>query len=58
MARARLDLHQIATYAGHVSLETTLQYIHLAGVELIEAVSKSLAGFEQWMENILEGETP
>jgi len=58
MARARLDLHQIATYAGHASLETTLQYIHLAGVELTEAVSRSLAGFEQWMENILEGETP
>jgi integrase len=58
MARARLDLHQIATYAGHASLETTLQYIHLAGVELTEAVSRSLAGFEQWMENILGGETP
>ena len=58
MARAHLDLHQIATYAGHASLETTLQYIHLAGVELTEAISRSLAGFEQWMENILGGEIP
>jgi hypothetical protein len=28
-------------------------YIHLSGVELTEAVSVSLAGFEQWIEVIL-----
>jgi hypothetical protein len=27
----------------------------LSGVELTEAVSRSLAGFEQWMAHILEG---
>jgi len=55
LARAHLDLHQIATYAGHKSLQTTMLYLHLSGVELTEAVSRSLAGFEQWMANILEG---
>ncbi len=55
LARAHMDLHQIATYAGHKSLQTTMLYLHLSGVELTEAVSKSLAGFEQWMTHILEG---
>src|SRR5437879_3832730 len=53
MARARLDLHQIATYAGHKSLTTTMLYIHLSGVELTEAVTRSLAGFERWIELVL-----
>src|SRR2546425_4704014 len=53
MARARLDLHQIATYAGHKSLTTTMLYIHLSGVELTEAVTRSLAGFEHWIQEIL-----
>ncbi len=53
MARARLDLHQIATYAGHASLTTTMLYIHLSGIELTEAVSRSLAGFDRWIEEIL-----
>lgn len=53
MARAHMDLHQIATYAGHQALETTMQYIHLSGVELTEAVTRSLSGFERWIELIL-----
>jgi integrase/recombinase XerD len=54
LARARMDLHQIATYAGHRSLQTTMGYIHLSGVELTAAVTRSLAGFEQWITTILE----
>jgi integrase/recombinase XerD len=50
MARARMDLHQIALYAGHASLQTTMLYINLSGVELTEAVTRSLAGFEHWIE--------
>jgi integrase/recombinase XerD len=53
MARAHMDLHQIALYAGHASLQTSMLYIHLSGVELTEAVSRSLAGFEHWIEMIL-----
>jgi integrase/recombinase XerD len=51
-----MDLHQIATYAGHKSLQTTMLYLHMSGIELTEAVSKSLAGFEQWMARVLEGD--
>jgi integrase/recombinase XerD len=54
MARAHMDLHQIATYAGHASVQTTMLYIHLSGVELTEAVTRSLAGFERWIAMILE----
>lgn len=57
MARAKMELHQIATYAGHKSLATTMLYIHLSGVELTEAVTRSLAGFEQWIEQLVGKET-
>jgi hypothetical protein len=50
MARARMDLHQIALYAGHASLQTTMLYINLSGVELTQAVTRSLASFEHWIE--------
>ena len=53
MARAKVELHQIATYAGHRSVQTTMQYIHLSGVEINESITRSLAGFEQWMELML-----
>jgi hypothetical protein len=52
-----MDLHQIAIYAGHASVQTTMLYIHLSGVELTQAVTRSLAGFERWMATIL-GEAP
>ncbi len=55
MARAHMDLHQIATYAGHASIETSMLYIHLSGVELTQAVSRSLASFENWLDTILGG---
>ena len=58
MARAHMDLHQIATYAGHASLETTMLYIHLSGIELTKAVSQSMAHFEQWIAMILGEMSP
>lgn len=58
MARAHMDLHQIALYAGHASLQTTMLYIHVSGAELTEAVSRSLAGFEQWIEMMLGESRP
>jgi integrase len=55
MTRAHMDLHQIALYACHKSLQTTMRHVHLRGIELTEAVSRNLAGFEQWIAHILEG---
>lgn len=54
MARTHMELHQIALYAGHASLQTTMIYIHLSGVELTEAVMRSLASFERWIALALE----
>ena len=51
-----MDLHQIALYAGHSSIQTTMLYIHISGIELTAAVNRSLAGFEHWIEMML-GET-
>jgi integrase/recombinase XerD len=31
LARANWDIHEIATFAGHRSLQTTTLYIHLSG---------------------------
>ena len=58
LARAHMDLHQIAIYAGHSSPHTTMRYIHLSGVEVTEAVQRSLTGFEQWIAAVLGEEKP
>jgi integrase/recombinase XerD len=34
LARADWDIHEIATFAGHRSVQTTLLYIHLSGRDL------------------------
>jgi integrase len=54
LARAGLDVHHIATYAGHRSVQTTLLYIHLSGVELAQAVATSMAGLDRWVATLLE----
>jgi len=36
LARAGWDVHEIATFAGHRSIQTTLGYIHLSGRELAD----------------------
>lgn len=46
LARAGLDIHEIATYAGHRNLQTTTLYIHLSGVELASKVSRCLPGMD------------
>jgi integrase/recombinase XerD len=46
LARAGWDIHEIATYAGHRSIQTTLRYIHLSGRELARKITH-LADLEQ-----------
>jgi integrase/recombinase XerD len=43
LARAGWELHLIATFAGHRSTQTTLQYIHLSGRELAIKLQRSMA---------------
>lgn len=53
MARAGMGIHEIATYAGHRSLQTTALYIHLSGVELAGRIATRMAGFEDTVEEAL-----
>src|SRR5207302_7116918 len=48
LARAGWELHAIATFAGHRSLATTLQYIHLSGRELATKLAHGMAEVHAW----------
>jgi len=48
LARADWDIHQIALFAGHRSVQTTLLYIHLSGRDLKEKIEKGMAAIHQW----------
>src|SRR5260370_31182837 len=43
LARAGWELHAIATFAGHPSLATTLQYIHLSRRDLASQLAPRIA---------------
>jgi integrase/recombinase XerD len=43
LARAGWDIHDIALFAGHRSIQTTLLYIHLSGRELAAKLERSLS---------------
>lgn len=48
LARAGWELHAIATFAGHRSPATTLQYIHLSGRELASRLADGMSGLHAW----------
>lgn len=48
LARAGWDLHEIATFAGHRSTETTMRYIHRSGRELAPKVARGMAQIHAW----------
>jgi len=48
LARAGWELHAIATFAGHRSLATTLQYIHLSGRDLAAKLARGMAEIHAW----------
>jgi site-specific recombinase XerD len=48
LARAGWELHAIATFAGHRSLATTLQYIHLSGRDLADKLARGMAEVHAW----------
>ena len=43
LARANWDIHEIATFAGHRSIQTTTLYIHLSGRELADKLARGMA---------------
>jgi integrase len=48
LARTGWELHAIATFAGHRSLASTLQYIHLSGRELAAKLARGMAEVHAW----------
>jgi integrase/recombinase XerD len=43
LARAGWELHEIATFAGHKSLNSTLRYIHLSGRDFINKFAQGMS---------------
>lgn len=44
LARAGLDIHEIATFAGNRVLQSTLIYIHLSARDLTASLARTMAG--------------
>jgi len=53
LARSGWEFHAIATFAGHRSLTTTMQYIHLSGRVLAAKLAWGMAEIHQWRSNML-----
>lgn len=47
LARAGWDVHEIATFAGHRNVDTTMIYIHLTGGELAKRLEQASTKFHE-----------
>jgi site-specific recombinase XerD len=54
LARCRLELYEIATYAGHRNPKTTQQYIHLSGEELRQRIQRATRSIDERNRRLLE----
>ena len=55
LARSGWDIHEIATFAGHRSIETTKNYIHLSSRDLAVKISRGVDQIHQWRLRMMEG---
>jgi integrase/recombinase XerD len=53
LARSGWELHAIARFAGHRSVATTLQYIHLSGRDLAARLARGMAEVHAWRRRAL-----
>lgn len=56
LARANWDIHEIARFAGHRSIQSTLLYIHLSGRDLAEKLERGMASIHEWRVRMIEEE--
>jgi integrase/recombinase XerD len=56
LARAGWDVHEIATFAGHRSVQTTFGYIHLSGRELATKLERTLVEVDRNRLSVLAGD--
>lgn len=54
LARAGWDIHEIASFAGHRSLQSTMLYIHLSGRELAQKLEQGMAAVHHWRITLLK----
>ena len=54
LARSGWELHEIATFAGHRSIQTTMLYIHLSSRDLAAKFDRSMAEVHTWRMRLLE----
>jgi site-specific recombinase XerD len=53
LARTGWDIHEIATFAGHRTIQSTLRYIHLSGRELAAKFERGMASIHSWRLSII-----
>jgi site-specific recombinase XerD len=53
LARSGWDIHEIALFAGHRSLDTTRRYIHLSGRDLGVKIERGMASIHTWRAKML-----
>lgn len=46
LARLGWEVHAIATFAGHRSIQSTLQYIHLSSRDMVERLERSMSALQ------------
>lgn len=56
LARSGWELHEIATFAGHRSVETTMLYIHLSARDLSHKLNKGMQSIHRWRVAMLAEE--
>jgi integrase/recombinase XerD len=54
LARANWDIHEIAEFAGHKSIQTTLLYIHLSGRDLARKLVQGMAQIHAWRAQMMK----
>jgi integrase/recombinase XerD len=54
LARLGWEVHALATFAGHRSIQSTLQYVHLSGRELSDRLGQSMAALHLERQRQLE----
>ena len=55
LARMGWELHAIATFAGHRSVDSTMRYIHLSGRDLAAKLNAGMAQIHAWRVEMLTG---
>jgi integrase/recombinase XerD len=53
LARCGWDIHEIALFAGHRSMQSTLRYIHLSGRELAAKIEQGMASIHAWRAHMM-----